>query len=54
MFKSKVGTDDTRLLQESNFTARQPHRAPHHIIQATTSEGHMMARVGFELADVRH
>jgi len=32
----KVWTDDnthhTRLLQESNLTARQLHRAPHHVI----------------------
>ena len=25
-------------LQESNFAARPPRRAPHHVIQATTSE----------------
>ena len=31
-------TDDSRLLQESNLAARQPRRAPHHVIQATTSE----------------
>jgi len=24
---------------ESNLTARQPRRAPHHVLQATTSEG---------------
>jgi len=26
--------DDSKLLQESNLTARQPSRAPHHVIQA--------------------
>jgi len=45
--------DDSRLLQELNLTARQPRRAPHHVIQATTSEGlaqgpYMVARVGFK------
>jgi len=29
----------SRLLQESNVSARQPRRAPHHVIQATSSEG---------------
>ena len=40
MFTSKARTDDSRLLhlQESNLTARQPLRATHHVIQATTSE----------------
>ena len=42
--------DDSRLLQESNLTARH---APHHAIQAATSEGlaqgpYVAARVGFE------
>jgi len=44
------------LLQESNLTARQPCRAPHHtgIIQATMSEGlaqgpYMVARAGSNL-----
>jgi len=27
------------LLEESYLTARQPRRAPHHVIQAITSEG---------------
>ena len=41
------------LLLESNLTARQPRRAPHHVIRATTSEGlaqgpYVVARVGFE------
>ena len=31
--------DGSRLLQESNLAARQPRRAPHHVIQAITSEG---------------
>ena len=49
---------DSRLLQESNLIARQQHRAPHHAIQATTSEGlaqspYVVARVGFELATLR-
>jgi len=44
-----------KLLQESDLTARQPHRAPHHVIQATTSEGlaqgpYVAARVGFKPA----
>jgi len=41
MFTSKVWTDVSRLLQESNLTTRQPRRAPHHIKQATmyTNEG---------------
>ena len=39
MFISKVWThDDSRLLWESNLASRQPRRAPHHAIQATTSE----------------
>src|SRR6218665_21680 len=29
---------DSKIIQESNLTARQPRRAPHHVIQATTSE----------------
>src|SRR6218665_1047763 len=33
MFTSKVRTDGSRLLQESNLAARQPRRAPHHVIQ---------------------
>ena len=42
-----------RLLQESNLTAKQSHRAPHHVIQATTSEGlaqgpYVAAKGGFE------
>jgi len=27
-----VGTDDSKLLQKSNLTARQPCRVPHHVI----------------------
>ena len=47
--------DDGKLLQELNLTARQPHRVPHHVIQAITSEGlaqgpYVVARVGFEPA----
>ena len=38
MFTIKVWTYDSRLLKESNVTVRQPRRAPHHVIQATTSE----------------
>ena len=50
--------DDSRLLQESNLTAKQPHRAPHHVIQATTIEGlaqvpYVAARVVFEPAILR-
>ena len=46
--------DDSRLLQESNLTARQPHYA----IQTTTSEvlaqgTYEVARVGFEPATLR-
>jgi len=55
IFTGKVWTDGSRLLQELNLDARQPRRAPHHIIQATTCEGlaqgpSMAARVGFKLA----
>jgi len=39
MFTSKVWTDVSRLLQESNLAAEQPHRTPHNVIQAITSEG---------------
>ena len=52
-------TDDSRLLQESNLTAKQPRRAPHHVIQATMrSEGlaqcpYVAARAGFEPATLR-
>ena len=58
MFTSKIWTDDSRLLQELNLITRQPRSAPHHIIQATTSEGlaqgpYMAARVGFEPATNR-
>jgi len=38
MFTCKVRTNDSKLLQESNLTTRQPCRAPHHVIQATWSE----------------
>jgi len=31
--------DDSKLLQESNLAARRPHREPHHVLQAITSEG---------------
>jgi len=58
MFTSKVWTDDSKLLQESNLTVRQPCRAPHHVIQATMSEGlaqgpYMVAKVGFEPATLQ-
>ena len=50
--------DDSGLLKESNLTARQPCRAPHHAIQATMSEGlaqgpYMAARVVFEPATLQ-
>jgi len=53
MFTSKVRTDDSRLLQELNLTARQPRKTLLHIIRATTSEGlaqgpYVAARVGFK------
>ena len=53
MFTSKVGMDDSKLLQESNLTARLPQRMPHHSIQAIASEGlaqgpYMAARGGVE------
>src|SRR6218665_931905 len=53
MFTSKVCTDDSRLLQESNLTAWQPCRTPRHVMQATTSGGlaqgpYVAARVGFK------
>ena len=38
MFTSKVWTDDSRLLQESNLAARQPQGATSDI-QAITGEG---------------
>ena len=49
---------NSRLLQESNLAARQPRRAPHHVIQATTNEGlaqgpYVTARVVFEPATFR-
>jgi len=55
MFTSKVRTDDSKLLQELNLTARQPRREPHHAIQATVSGGlaqgpYVAARMGFEPA----
>ena len=55
MFTSKVWTDDGKLLQKSNLTARQPRKVPLDVIQATTSEGpvqghYMAARVGFKPA----
>ena len=58
MFTSKVWTDDNRLLQESNLIARQPRRAPHNLIQATTSEElaqgpDLATRVEFEPATSR-
>ena len=57
MFTSKIWTDDSRLLEEFNLTAKQPCRAPHHIVQATTSaglaQGPYVARVGFEPATMR-
>jgi len=50
-----VWTYDSKLLQESNLIAKQPRRVPHHVIQATASEGlaqgpYMVAKVGFEPA----
>ena len=58
MFTRKVRTDDSRLLQESNLAARQPRRAPHHVIQTITSEElaqgpYVSARVVFEPATFR-
>ena len=51
IFTSKILTDDSKLLQESNLTVKKPHRAPHHVIQEITSEGlaqdpYMVARGG--------
>src|SRR6218665_3184388 len=48
----------SKLVQESNLTARQLRRAPHHVIQATTSKGlaqgpYVQARVGFEPATLQ-
>jgi len=53
MFISKVGTNNSKLLQESNLIARQPRRVPHHVIQVTMSEGlaqgpYIATRLGFE------
>ena len=57
MFTSKVWTNDSKLLQESNLTARQPRREPHHVIQATTSEGlaqgPYVVASGFRTSDLR-
>ena len=58
MFTSEVRTNNSRLLQESNLAARQPRRAPHHVIQAITSEElvqgpYVAARVEFEPATFR-
>ena len=58
MFTSKVWTDNNKLLQELNLTARQPRRVPHHVLQATTSEGlaqgpYVAAKMGFEPATLR-
>ena len=58
MLTSKVWTDESKLLQESNLAARQPHGAPHHIIQATINEKlaqgpYVAARGGVELATFR-
>ena len=55
MFTSKVRTYDNKLLQELNLTARQPHWAPRHVIQAIMSEGlsqgpYVAAKVGFKPA----
>ena len=38
MFTSKVSTDESRLLQESNLAARQPQGATS-VIQAISGEG---------------
>ena len=58
MLTGNVWTDDSRLLQKSNLAARQLHSAPHHIIQATTSErlaqgSYVAARVEVEPATLR-
>ena len=50
--------NERMLLQELNLTTRQPHRAQHHVIQATMSEGlaqgsYVVARVGFEPATLQ-
>ena len=50
--------DGSMLLQESNLAASQPGRVPHHIMQATASEGlaqgaYVAARLGFEPATFR-
>src|SRR6218665_2341485 len=50
--------DDSRLFHESNLATRQPRRASHHVVQATTSETceglaqgpYVAARVEFEPA----
>ena len=57
--------NDRRLSEESNLTARQPHRAQHHVKQAKSpserlAQGpYVVTRVGFELrtcdlANARH
>ena len=38
-YYSEAQWDDSKLLHESNLAAKQPRRAPHHVLQATTSEG---------------
>jgi len=48
---------NSKLLQESNLTTRQPHRAPHHV-QVTASDGlaqgpYVEARVGFKPATLQ-
>ena len=57
MFTSKVWTDDSRLLQESNLATRQPHGATS-VIQAITGEGlaqgpYVAARGGVDPATFR-
>ena len=47
--------DDSKLLLKLNLTVGQSRRVPHHVIQATTSEGlaqgpYVAARVGFKPA----
>jgi len=45
---------DSKLFQESNLAARQPHGAPHQVIRATTSEGLAQGPEWVRTSDLPH
>jgi len=39
--------------KESNLAVKQPRRAPHNVLQATTSEGHITHKISWGVVALR-